>query len=151
MGEILLHHMIDGISHSRCRMFGVDRKRISRIKERTCREQMWIDVSNLIIGFRTRNDTSGIIFTARSSQSQDINNRKGSQSRSLTGNQVPGFTIILGSTGNGFRTVKYRTSPNGKNDIDLLFLTNPHSLYNTGRIFRIRFNPAQFKNLKVFQ
>ena len=151
MSEILFHHMVDGIGYSCCRVLGIDREGVGRVKERAGREQMRVDISHLVVGLCAGNDSSGIVLTACSGQGKDVHNRQCSQRRSLADNQVPGLAVVFGTSGNGFRTVEYRTATHRKNHVNLLFLADAYAFHYTGRVFRVRLNPTQFKDFKVFQ
>ena len=143
--------MVDGIGHSCCRVLGIDREGIGRVKERAGREQMRVDIGHLVVGLRAGDDSSGIVLAACSGQGKDVHNRQCSQCRSLSDNQVPSLAVVFGTSGNGFRTVEYRTATHRKNHVNLLFLADAYAFHYTGGVFGVRLDATQFKDFKVFQ
>ena len=63
----------------------------------------------------------------------------------------PGLAIVFSTSGNGFRTVEYRTAAHRKNHVNLLFLADTHAFHYTSGVFGVWFDTTQFKNLKIFQ
>ena len=141
--------MVDGVCASGCGLLLRHRKGIGRIEDGGLREKMRIHVTDLIVGLGSRDNASTIVLTAGRGQRQDIYHRQCVLCEHLTADQIPRLTLVLRTRSDRLRAVEDAAAAHREDYIDLLLLTDLHTLQHARIILRIRLNARKLIDLEI--
>ena len=149
LAEILLHDVVDGVSAAGSRLLLRHREGVGRIEDGCLREKMRIHVADLVVGLGSRDHAPTIVLTACRRKGQDIHHRQRVLRKHLTTDQIPRLAVILRARGDRLRTIEDAAAAHREDHVDLLLLTDLHTIQHTRIILRIRLNARKLIDLEI--
>ena len=67
-GKVLLHHVVHGVRDAGCGLAARHGEGIDRIQDGDCREEVAVQVADLVVGFRARDHAAAVVFAAGGGQ-----------------------------------------------------------------------------------
>ena len=112
---------------------------------------MRINISNLVIGVGSGDNPARVILAPCRCQRNDIHDRDSIGRKCLVRDQIPGISIILCTGGDRLRAVEHASAAHSKYHVNIIFLTDLHTIQHARIIFRIRLYSGQFVDLLFFK